>query len=1089
MSMQLSKIEKKVLESWGKNNTFEKTVQKSKERTKDQRPFNFYDGPPFATGKPHHGHLLAGTIKDVICRFMTLNGCNVPRMNGWDTHGLPIEQLVEKELGIKNKEQILAMGISKFNSIARQKVLECASDWEVTISRLGRWIDFKNSYKTMDFEFMNAVWAVFKVLFDKGLIYNSLVPMPFSTGCGSCLSHFEAKSNYQDVQDPSIVLRFLLIDLLDDKKVNLLVWTTTPYSLTANLALCINSKVKYVLLEVVYKDDKEDKEDNIIEYCVIAELSIDSWKQKDHTYNVIRTVDHLELIGKKYIPPYNFSNDHSATNAFTVIEDSYVKSETGTGIVHLAPGLGDDDYRICLREKIINPHKPSTIVSPIDDTGALTVSDDRFKGKYVKVADKEIIKDLNERGLLWSAKTIVHSYPLCYRTDTPLIQKSIKSWFINVHSTSEKLSELNDGVYWVPSVVGEHRFKQWLKEPHDWSFGRNRFWGTPVPLWVSDDFEEVICVGSVTELEHLTGLKPGSITDLHLDQLDHLKIYSKKNPGQQLKRIDDVFDCWFESGSMPYGKYAVENGLRKDEMYKILSQTDKEGLDDFLKYFPADFIAEGLDQTRGWFYTLLVLSTILFEKSAYQNVIVNGLILAESKTNKWEKMSKRHGNYTQPDNIMDEYGADSLRLYFLDSPVVKGEPLKFKADGVEQKGRFLVQWLNCFQFLEQEVKLLEKESGQQFELVESHQIYDQWILGELSKLFENVTGYYSKYLLYLAVPELIRFEELFSRWYLNLAKPIMKCQHGVEAQRQSLSTFHKLLKIFSILISPITPFMSEHIYDGLSRLVKGSCTEESVHMELLSNYQLKYDHLINQRVSRMVEVVMVVRSLKDAASISPRHKSKTLVLKHLNQEFLNDVKGLEKELRSVIKVDQIEYQVMNASVAELSVTFNYGLVGKIAKKEVQNVLSALNSMNVMDFIGKEEVEVLGFTIDSNVWNILPVCDQGEKEILMNYTRNGLLVLLAKEVVTTETENEIELILKKIQKAKKDSKLKTYQKVDVYLQLEKEDIKTLIEEEMESIKERLRSNLYFGMAEEGAETIGHWDCDGYQFDLKLNKLEA
>jgi len=1079
MSLKLPEIEEQVLSQWEQNNIFEKTVQKSKVNSGNQRPFNFYDGPPFATGKPHHGHLLAGTIKDVICRFMTLNGHYVPRVNGWDTHGLPIEHLVEKELGIKCTEEILEMGIGKFNSIARQKVLECASDWEITIPRLGRWIGFKNGYMTMDFEFMNTVWAVFKVLFDKGLIYHSLVPMPFSTGCGSCLSHFEAKSNYQDVQDPSIVLKFPLVDLLDDHTVNLLVWTTTPYSLTANLGLCINSKIKYVMVKITDKL-------NVSEYCIIAELSLESWKLKDYTYDIIRVVDHSELLGKKYIPPYNFTNGSVAVNAFTVLEDSYVKSETGTGIVHLAPGLGEDDYRVCLREKIIDPHKPTSILSPIDDSGALTVDDPKFNGKYVKVVDKDIIKDLHERGLLWSAKTIMHSYPFCYRTDTPLIQKSIKSWFINVHGVSERLSELNDDVYWVPSVVGEHRFKQWLKEPHDWSFGRNRFWGTPVPLWVSDDFDEIICVSSVSELEELAGLKPGSITDLHRDQLDHLRIYSKKHPGQQLKRINDVFDCWFESGAMPYGKYAVEKGFRKDEMYKILSQTDEEGLKDFLQYFPADFIAEGLDQTRGWFYTLLVLSTILFDKSAYKNVIVNGLILAESnsKNSKWEKMSKRHGNYTSPTEILNKYGADSLRLYFLDSPVVKAEPLKFKGDGVEQKGRFLVQWLNCYQFLEQEVKLLEKSSGTPFTLVESTQLYDQWIIGELSKLFDTATNYYKQYLLYLVVPELIRFEELFSRWYLNLAKPIMKGHYGVLAQKQSLSTFYKLLKIFSILISPITPFMSEHIYLGLSELVKGECKEESVHMELLSNYQVKYDHIINQRVSRMVEVVMAVRSLKDSASISPRHKSKTLVLKHLDSEFLNDIKELEKELRSVIKVDHIDYQVMDPSVADLKITFNSSLVGKIAKKEGHQVLSMLEKMNVMDFLGKDQVEVMGFTINSSVWSILPVCNLDDKDMLVNYTKNGLLVLLTKEVITTPIENEMELILKKIQKAKKDAKLKTYQKVDVYIQLENQEIKTLIEDEMESIIERLRSNLYFQELPCGTPTISHCVEDNYQFYLTL-----
>jgi len=1090
MSIKLPDIEAKVLKTWEEEDTFQKTLATSKKRCEGQRPFNFYDGPPFATGSPHYGHFLAATIKDVICRFQTVNGKHVPRINGWDTHGLPAEQLAEKFLGTKSKQEIIEKGIQNFNQVCREKVLESTEDWETIIPRVGRWVDFKNGYKTMDFEFMNTVWSVFKVIFEKGLIYRSLVPMPFSTGCGSCLSHFEAKSNYQDVNDPSIVLKYILCDLLDGHTINLLVWTTTPYSLTANLALCVNSKIKYVLVEV---QDQETSE--TLEHIAIAESALEQWKQKNHTYLIKREIHLSELLGKKYHPPYDFFLNHPSQKAFTILEDSYVKTETGTGIVHIAPGLGDDDYRVCLKEQIIDPHRPETIVSPIDDQGALEVPDERFNGKYVKAVDKDIIRDLRERGLLWSSKTITHSYPFCYRTDTPLIQKSIPSWFINIHKVNDKMLDLNQGIYWVPSAVGENRFHQWLKEPRDWSFGRGRFWGTPVPLWVSEDFEEVVCVGSVAELEQLAGLKPGSIKDLHREQIDHLKIYSQKGNGQQLKRIDDVFDCWFESGAMPYGKYAVEKGLRKDEMYQILSGNDPEGLSNFMETFPADFIGEGLDQTRGWFYTMLAISTILFNQSSYKNVIVNGLVLAESPNikGKWIKMSKRHKNYPDPTEVLDQYGADSLRLYLLDSPVVKSEALKFKKAGIEQKGRFLVQWYNCFQFLEQEVKLLNLKSGSDgFQLVDSTQIYDQWILGELSKVAQAVTKHYSDYLLYLAVPDLIRFEELFSRWYLNLAKPIMKGQHGEAAQRESLSTFHRLLKIFCVLISPITPFMSEHIYLGLTELASGSDDQESVHMELLSNHPLEYNALTNQRVSRMVEVVMAVRSLKDGACISPRHKSKSLVLKHLDQGFLDDVQVLEKELRSVIKVDQIEYQLMEASESDLKVEFNPGLIGRIAKKDAKAVLTELKKLKVADFVGHQSVQVnVGvnandgqFEIPVEVWRIKPVGDSKDQDDLVNYTDNGLLVILSKEVLTTAVENEMELILKQIQKAKKDSKLKTYQKVDVYLHLEKEDIKDLITEELEGIKSRLRSNLHLVGVEEGQETLGHWDGEGYQFDLIL-----
>jgi len=1072
--INIPRIEEEIYKSWITNNTFQETIK----ATSNRPLFNFYDGPPFATGSPHYGHLLAATIKDTVCRFQTINGHHVPRINGWDMHGLPIEQLGEKTLGIKTTDQIYEMGIDKFNQTCRGLVNSCVKDWEKIIPRMGRWVDFENSYQTMDFEFMNSTWGVFKRIFDKGLIYRSLTPMPYSTGCGSCLSHFEAKSNYQDTQDPSVVVKFKINNLpfATNATIYFLVWTTTPYSLTGNMALCINSKIKYSIVEVklITKDGTLiDDPENKNSLFIMATESIKNWGTKTKTLQVYKEIDVSLLIGVEYTPPFSFNNHLAENNpkVFTVLEDSYVKVEAGTGIVHLAPGMGEDDFRVCLREGLIDQRNMETIPCPIDDKGCLTVKDSNYEGQYVKNADKIIVKNLTSKGMIWDAKTIQHSYPFCYRTDTPLIQKSISAWFIDVHSINDKIIDLNKGIHWVPSNVGDARFAQWLSTPRDWSFGRNRFWGTPVPLWVNDDFSEIICVGSAVELESLAGLEHGSITDLHREFLDDIKIPSKKVPGTFLHRINDVFDCWFESGSMPYGKFAVERKLKGSEIYDLLSGTNKKLLKEFLKYFPADFIGEGLDQTRGWFYTLLVLSTILFENTAYKNVIVNGLILSAdpNNTGKWIKMSKRYKNYPNPEEVLVKYGADALRLYLLDSPVTHSEPLKFQEEGLQLKSKFLIQLFNCFEFLESEIILLltVTESNKKFKIIPSTQIYDQWILGKLKELVDKATKHYSEYKLYLVVPLLIEFEELFSKWYINLSKLNMKGFNGPIIQKQSLSTLWTLLRIFSILISPITPFISEKIYHGLNDIIDWRCEpkelkpKKTVHLELLKTYanSLNYDSNIAEKVSCMVDVVMAVRGLKTSNQISTRMKSKELILKHTKQSFLDNVKELENELMTTIKVNSINYQILNLEdQSDLIMKFNTQIVGRIAKRDMMVVLDKLKSMSPRDFLGKDSIECLGYNIPSETWNLIPHVKSEGNDYLTDYTQHGLLVQLSKEIITTPVEDALELMIKSIQKQKKEANLKVYEIVDIYIDIKNKELAELVNEECDSIKERLRSNI-------------------------------
>lgn len=1084
-AMDLPAMENEVLAKWEQEGTFVATLQASKDRPQ----FNFYDGPPFATGLPHYGHMLAATIKDAICRYQTLNGHHVPRINGWDTHGLPIEQLGEKTLGISGPAAIQAMGIDKFNDTCRGLVMDCADAWETIIPRLGRWVDFKGGYKTMDPEFMNATWAVFRRVWDKGLVYRSLAPMPFSTGCGSCLSHFEAKSNYQDTQDPSVVVRFHLDNIyMDDiewlephqktQQVSFLVWTTTPYSLTGNMALCISPDIEYCLA----------KDTATQELYILATAAVSTWTSVENPLQVMRTLTADELIGVKYCPPFHYNDVLTEKNncyGYPVVADSYVKVDAGTGIVHLAPGMGEDDYRVCLREKIINPQRPETIPCYIDDAGKLTIGD--FTGMYVKHADKAIIKFLKDTERLFCVRTITHSYPFCYRTDTPLIQKAVSAWFINVHPINDRINQLNrENINWVPESVGDARFANWLKTPHDWSFGRSRFWGTPVPLWTNANYTEVVCVSSARELERLAGLPHGSIVDLHRQFIDSILIPSQKQPGTFLKRIPDVFDCWFESGAMPYGKFAVENRLFGDEVYDMLCGRG-EWCEPFSRAFPADFIGEGVDQTRGWFYTLLVLATILFDDTAYRNVIVNGLILSSDPSvngGRWVKMSKRHKNYASPMDAMNKYGADALRLYMLDSPVTHADPLKFNEPAILDKGKFLAQWYNCFQFLEQEVRMLQtlgihKDARLDTTAILSAKLntYDNWILSELYTMTQQVQTAYDGYRLYQVVPLVIRFEELFSKWYINLSKLKMKgpavrsptptsCD---AAQERALATLWKVLEVFAVIMSPITPFMSERIYLGLAKLTTANTTLPSVHMVQLAELipTIKFDALAGSVAANLVDTVMAVRSLKTQAGQSARLKSRMLRIRHRDAGYLRDLQTLETELQTAVKVAEVVYEpIPENETVEYRVVFNKALIGKLVKGRVHEVLAELNTKSVDEFRGLTEIPVCagGLIIPAICWTLREVtADNQSTEGFLVDTRQstGAVIMLSRDINMSTEEIIMEDLLKDIQRVKKQNCLKPENIATIYLRSPNPELTAILKQESEYVAERLRSILHCG----------------------------
>ncbi|KAJ1484594.1 Aminoacyl-tRNA synthetase [Baffinella frigidus] len=635
-------------------------------RAEGRERWVFYDGPPFATGLPHYGHILAGTIKDVVTRFWAQNGKLVERRWGWDCHGLPIEYEIEQALGVKGRADVEAMGIPAFNAECRAVVMRYAGEWKRVVRRLARWVDMEDDYRTMDAKYMESVWWVFKTLFDKGFVYKGFKVMPYSTACTTALSNFEANLNYKDVSDPAVIVAFPLID---DPGLSVThppselppTLPPTPPKPTSNNAPKIDISV-------------------LTPYLILAaRLSQLYPKDASKHYEFLGNHTAASLANRRYSPifPFLAPSFHPGAEgeggAFRIVLDDYVGADAGTGFVHMAPGFGEDDYRVCVAQKVVGKEDPRTC--PVDKEGRFTeVIGEGLAGRRVKECDKDIIK--LEAGRLVQSKTVMHSYPFCWRSETPLIYRTVPSWFVDVERIKDRLLANNAQTEWIPAFVKEKRFHNWLAGARDWAVSRDRFWGTPLPIWSSEDGEEVVCIGSVEELFLKSGV---NVTDLHRESIDHIEIPSNRKAPPCYGGFQMCFDCWVERGGWEGAAYLSNRPyLRKRE---------------FEKSFPGDFIAEGLDQTRGWFYTLMVLSTALFDKPAFKNVIVNGLVLASDG----KKMSKRLKNYPDPELVINKHGADALRVYLISSPVVRAEPLKFAEEGVREVVRdLLLPWYNAY---------------------------------------------------------------------------------------------------------------------------------------------------------------------------------------------------------------------------------------------------------------------------------------------------------------------------------------------------------------------------------------------------------
>ncbi|RZB73843.1 isoleucine--tRNA ligase, cytoplasmic-like [Glycine soja] len=949
------KQEEKILDLWSQIDAFQTQLS----LTKDKPEYIFYDGPPFATGLPHYGHILAGTIKDIVTRYHSMTGHHVTRRFGWDCHGLPVENEIDKKLGIKKREDVLKLGIDKYNEECRAIVTRYVSEWETVITRTGRWIDFKNDYKTMDLNFMESVWWVFAQLFEKKLVYKGFKVMPYSTGCKTPLSNFEAGQNYKDVSDPEVFMTFPVLG--DQDGASFVAWTTTPWTLPSNLALCINANFTYVKVRNKYSgkvyivaesrlsaihNPKEKLKETVVNGSNNVPKNANA-KTKGasggKTENVLDSFEVLEkfsgatLVGTKYEPLFDYFKELSDT-AFRVVADNYVTDDSGTGVVHCAPAFGEDDFRVCIDNQILSKDK---LTVAVDDDGCFTEKITDFSGCYIKHADKDIIEAVKAKGRLVKSGAFTHSYPFCWRSQTPLIYRAVPSWFVRVESLKEKLLENNKKTYWVPDFVKDKRFHNWLENARDWAISRSRFWGTPLPLWISEDEEEVVVIDSVAKLEELSGVK---VFDLHRHNIDHITI--KSDSGRVLRRVDDVFDCWFESGSMPYAyiHYPFEN------------------VELFEKNFPGHFVAEGLDQTRGWFYTLMVLATALFGKPAFRNLICNGLVLAEDG----KKMSKSLKNYPSPMEVINDYGADALRLYLINSPVVRAEPLRFKKEGVYGVVRdVFLPWYNAYRFLVQNAKRLEVEGLAPFvpfdhaTLLNSTNVLDQWINSATQSLIHFVRQEMDGYRLYTVVPYLLKFLDNLTNIYVRFNRKRLKGRSGEEDCRIALSTLYNVLLLSCKVMAPFTPFFTEVLYQNMRKVSNGS--EESIHYCSFPTEEGRRGERIEQSVSRMMTIIDLARNIRERHNKPLKTPLREMVIVHPDADFLDDINGKLKEyvleelnVRSLVPCnDTLKYASLRAEP-------EFSVLGKRLGKSmgiVAKEIKAMSQENILAFENAGEVVI------------------------------------------------------------------------------------------------------------------------------------
>ena len=992
-------MEEKVLAFWEKAKIFEKSIS----QREGNEEFVFYDGPPFATGLPHYGHFVPSTVKDIIPRYQAMKGLKVDRRFGWDCHGLPVEYEMEKELGISGKRQIEEYGVAKFNEACRSIVLRYTKEWRKVITRLGRWVDFDNDYKTMDPDYMETIWWVVSELWKKGLLYEGFYILPYCPRCSTVLSNHELSlGGYIDVADPAITVKF---ELDDEPGTSFLAWTTTPWTLPSNLGLALGADIQYVKVRESAQDAR--RKDGAEQY-ILAEDRLPAYYKDPSAYQVVARYKGSELKGKSYKPLFPFFAALKEKGAFKALNGDFVATDEGTGIVHIAPGFGEDDYNLMKGSGI-------PVIVPVDDEAKFTADVAPWAGQFVKDADKSIIKALKDQHSLVRHDSYNHSYPHCWRCKSPLIYRAISSWFVSVEKIKARMLAANDTINWMPEHLKSGRFGKWLENARDWAVSRNRYWGNPIPVWRCDTCKATECLGSRAELEQKTGKKAN---DLHKHFIDSLTYPC--SCGGTMRRITEVLDCWFESGAMPYGQnhYPFENREHFDA------------------HFPANFISESIDQTRGWFYTLVVLGVALFDKPTFRNVIVSGLILdSEGK-----KMSKSARNYTDPMEVIGSYGADAMRLFLVDSAVLKAEDLKFSEAGVKEvvKNVIIPLW-NSYSFFVTYANIdgFSADGAPRYAADSAPRApgnpLDRWILSEAERMVMDVTGQLEAYDLQRAAEVFVDFIDLLNNWYIRRSRRRF-WRSGNDADKlEAYQTLHAALLKLILTAAPFIPFITEEMYSNL----KSTDMPESIHLCDYPVYDpARRDEGLERRMKVTMKTVSMGRSLRTDYALKIRQPLKALHLVTRDPEEKRILAEMEDLIKDELNVKSLVFRENEDELVEYKAKANFRTLGKQLGKDMKAAAARIETLSLADIHSLLAGTGVELSVGDRAFTLMPdgvEIQRIEKENLKVINEGSLTVALDPEL-TPELIQEglVRDLVRGIQNLRKDKGLEVTDRIELSL---------------------------------------------------------
>ncbi len=983
------KLEHEILDFWNKNEIFEKSVKARKGKKK----FVFFDGPPFANGLPHYGHIMAQSNKDAVTRYFNMRGYYVPRTNGWDCHGLPVEYEIEKELGLSGKKDIEAMGVAEFNTKCRESVFRYTKEWEIMLKRIGRWVNFGESYATLDNNYMESIWWVFKQIWLKQMVYRGYKSMHICPRCETPLSNFEVSQGYKDITDLSVYAKFKLVD----EDTYILAWTTTPWTLPGNIALCMGPKIEYVKVGVHYEDGNEEK-------YIVAKERVET-VFKDLNYQVLEPVNPKKMEGREYVPLFDFYADVKGEHGFKVTLDSYVTTQDGTGVVHIAPMFGEDDYRVAQAYTL-------PLIQHVSMDGTFRPEVKNWAGKFSKGQDQNIVEELKKRGLCFKAENIRHSYPHCWRCDTPLLNYSTRSWFIKVTDLKPRLIKNNKKIHWQPEHIQTGRFGKWLEGARDWAISRNRFWGCAIPVWECEE-GHTECIGSIEELKERSKgklpLRNGEI-DLHKPYIDEI-VFKCEQCGKVMRRIPEVLDCWFESGAMPYAQlhYPFEN---KQE---------------FEENFPANFIAESLDQTRGWFYTLHILASILFDKPAFNNVIVNGILLAADG----EKLSKRKKNYPDPNVLFETMGVDATRMFFFTSTLPLAEDVRFSEKHVEEivKKFSLTLW-NTYSFFVTYANIDKwhpthepKASVPMNKNFEPKHKLDQWILSELNELIQTVTKEMDDYNLPKSTRPLLEFVDNLSNWYVRRSRRRFWKSENDSDKLEAYQSLYTVLVEFSKLLAPFMPFLADSIYKNLTG-------EESVHLADWPKAEKSYiQPELNEENHIIRQIVTLGHAVRDKANIKVRQP---LALAQVGLPANVNEKMVIAQKNVICEELNVKNLIILKDVGEFVkrvVTPNAKVLGPRYGKDVQTIIKAAKA-GEFELSGDGTVKVAGFVLGPDEFEM---GFQGKPGL--DVESNGGISVVLDTVISDslKQEGQAREIVRLIQDLRKEADYKVDDRIYVLVQ--------------------------------------------------------